>query len=134
MIFLGRRELEKLQEENRILLMRNLEVEEMFQDQTSSCMKVLGDVLTIVWSLSNRFNEAREPSHVCYQMIISSSDSLKFLVSGGQLLQFFQLSTKILAQFLLEKDKRWTFKLLYNSLISSLSLVPAWKVLPARTW
>ena len=55
MIFLGRRELEKLQEENRILLMRNLEVEEMFQDQTSSCMKVLGDVLTIVWSLSNRF-------------------------------------------------------------------------------
>ena len=46
--------MEKQLEENRILLMRNLEVEEMFQDQTASCMKVLGDVLTIVWSLSNR--------------------------------------------------------------------------------
>ena len=55
LIFLRRRELEKQQESNRTLLMRNLEVEEMFQEQTSSCMKVLGDVLTIVWSLSNRF-------------------------------------------------------------------------------
>ena len=54
-------------------------------------------------------------------MIISSSDSLKFLVSGSQLLEFIQLSTKILAQFVLEKDKRWKFKLLYNSLISALS-------------
>merc|ERR1711879_897130 len=47
-----------------------------------------GDVLTIVWSLSN------------------SSDSLKFLVRGGhgQVENFFQLSNKILAQFL-EKDK-----------------------------
>ena len=57
-IFLRRRGLEKLNEENRILLLRNMEVEEMFQDQTISCMKVLGDVLTIVWSLSNRFSEA----------------------------------------------------------------------------
>ena len=57
LIFLRRRDLEKLREENRILLLRNLEVEEMFQDQTTSCMKVLGDVLTIVWSLSNRFSK-----------------------------------------------------------------------------
>ena len=32
-----RRELEKQMEENRTLLMRNLEVEDMFQNQTSSC-------------------------------------------------------------------------------------------------
>ena len=49
--------MEKQLEENRILLLRNLEVEEMFQDQTASCMKVLGDVLTIVWSLSNRSSD-----------------------------------------------------------------------------
>ena len=64
-IFLRRRELEKLQGENRILLLRNLEVEEMFQDQTSSCMKVLGEVLTIVWSLSNRFSQVRHQNSVC---------------------------------------------------------------------
>jgi len=37
--------------------MGNLEVEEIFQDQTASCMEVLGDVLTIVWSLSNRSSD-----------------------------------------------------------------------------
>ena len=63
--------------------------------------------------------------------VISSSDSLKFLVSGVQLLEFIQLSTKIITQFL-EKDKRWKFKLLTNSLI--FSLVQAWKVLPDWTW
>ena len=113
LIFLRRRELEKQQESNRTLLMRNLEVEEMFQDQTSSCMKVLGDVLTIVWSLSNRFVWTTKLDLL--KMIVSSSDSLKFLVRGGhgQVENFFQLSTKILAQFL-EKDKRLRLKLLRN--------------------
>ena len=107
-----RRELEKQMEENRTLLMRNLEVEDMFQNQTSSCMKVLGDVLTIVWSLSNRCTEAaRQQIFLYLEYCCISTDSLKFLVSGGQLLEFFQLSTKILAQFL-EKDQRFGLKAL----------------------
>ena len=54
MLLLARRELEKLQDENRTMLERSLEVEDMFQVQTTSCMKVLGEVLRLVWSLSNR--------------------------------------------------------------------------------
>ena len=53
---------------------------------------------------------------------------MKFLVGGGQLLEFFQLSTKILAQFL-EKDKRLEtslqFLFLFSLSLSSSSLESA---------
>ena len=75
-----------MRDENKDLLMRHLENQEICHQQSDVCMTILGDILKVVWSLSK------------------SPDCLRFLSGTRQPLSFVHLSTHILAQ-LLEKEE-----------------------------
>ena len=91
-----RKELEKVQDEKRDLLTRNLDAEESYHEQIDACMRILGDVLRLVWSLSN------------------SPDCLRFMDRICQPLKFLTLCKSILAQ-LLEKDEEYKLLIKYRA-------------------
>lgn len=96
MTFRLRKELEKVQDEKRDLLRRNLDTEESYHEQTDACMRILGDGFRLVWSLYN------------------SPDCLRYMDRTCQPLKFLNLCKSILAQ-LVEMDEEYKLLTKYQA-------------------